>query len=254
MTRPAIASPVWWFAVAAGLAACGGPAAEDAAAGDTGFAPFDVGLASGGDGDGKGDALADGAVEAAAGGDADAAADVPATNDVPKPDAPPVDDAEPGTDEADASEPDLGPQSLCGDGKCTSPETSAKCPKDCPAPTCGDGFCQKPESGIGCAADCDPVGVTMLTCLKGHCAAAVDTCAKNGKCLGILGAALKCLSAGGEFDYCMQGLAGDGLGKPLTESACSFATCTSTAPSAICGDGVCQPSETSAKCPYDCTF
>ncbi len=35
-------------------------------------------------------------------------------------------------------------------------------------------------------------------------------------------------------------------------TACGFATCAGAADGAICGDGLCQPSESSASCGYDC--
>jgi hypothetical protein len=151
---------------------------------------------------------------------------------------------------------DTGPKFGCGDGICSSPETLVTCPADCKKPVCGDGFCQKPESGVGCPLDCAPATLAELACIKKLCPAAVSACSQDVTCAGVLGSALDCASsAGGDagiIDNCAQGLTLNGKSSPLTATACGFIGCAGQPPGAICGDGVCQSSESSAGCAYDC--
>ncbi len=42
----------------------------------------------------------------------------------------------------------------CGDGSCSSGETSAGCSVDCAVPKCGDGVCNLDENDVDCDEDC----------------------------------------------------------------------------------------------------
>ncbi len=156
----------------------------------------------------------------------------------------------------DIGVPDSGPKLGCGDGLCTSPETSVTCATDCKKPVCGDGFCQKPESGMTCELDCAPEAVAEVGCMKKLCPSAVSVCSQDPTCADVLGTALMCASDAngdtGQLEFCAQNLGNNTLSKALTAPACGFTTCAGTTAGAICGDGVCQPTESSASCGYDC--
>ena len=151
----------------------------------------------------------------------------------------------------DVAKTDSGPKLGCGDGLCTSPETLTSCPADCNNPVCGDGFCQKPESGMTCEIDCAPQAIGELACLKKLCPTAVFGCSQDVTCAHLLGTALVCASTA-DPAFCAQNLANNPKSKALTDAACGFATCAGQADGAICGDGLCQPSESSVSCAYDC--
>ncbi len=54
---------------------------------------------------------------------------------------------------------------VCGNGKCETGETTAKCPQDCPAttPSCGDGTCNGTETTATCPGDCPAKTCTTYT-------------------------------------------------------------------------------------------
>ncbi len=157
---------------------------------------------------------------------------------------------------ADLAPLDTGPKLGCGDNLCTSPETTISCPTDCKKPICGDGFCQTPESGMTCELDCAPEAVAEVACIKKLCPSAVTTCSQDVTCAGLLGTALMCASDAngdtGQLDFCAQNLANNPKSKALIAPSCGFAGCASKTTGAICGDGLCQPTESSASCGYDC--
>ena len=158
--------------------------------------------------------------------------------------------------DSDTGAPDSGLKLGCGDGICTSPETNVTCPGDCKKPVCGDGFCQTPENPNGCPLDCAPATLAELACIAKLCPSAVSDCSKDVTCAGVLGSALDCASsAGGEATIianCAQSLTLNAKSAPLTAAGCGFTSCAGSTNGAICGDGVCQPTESSASCVYDC--
>ncbi len=114
----------------------------------------------------------------------------------------------------------LGPECPCATSSSTSTSSSDTFSSSIAAPTCGDGVCNGGESNVGC----DPVPENPTIC-EGHV-------------------------------YCPQDC-GDQLqtsGSPSDPSSSG----SSAAPSAVCGDNVCNGSETSADtaganyCPVDC--
>ncbi len=213
--------------------------------------------ANGGGGTAVNDAVADVAADVA-----DTAVDI--AHDTTPADSEPTDsatdaaapDVAPDNGQPDIGKPDSGPKLTCGDGLCTTPETTASCPNDCLKPVCGDGFCQKPESGVSCALDCAPKALAELACMKKLCPSAVATCTADLACAGVLGNALACASnANGDadqLDFCAQNLTSNVKSKSLAATACGFLTCAGTTTAALCGDGLCQSTESSASCPYDC--
>jgi len=57
----------------------------------------------------------------------------------------------------------------CGDGICSSSESSSSCPQDCiPAETCGDDNCDSGEDNCNCASDC-PGTCEVNPCGDGTC-------------------------------------------------------------------------------------
>jgi len=66
------------------------------------------------------------------------------------------------------------PGPRCGDGQCTSGETSSSCASDCPAgPRCGDGSCDLTESSSTCPSDCGTAACTAIP----------DSCTGNNICV-----------------------------------------------------------------------
>ncbi len=122
------------------------------------------------------------------------------------------------------------PDQVCGDSRCEGTERAGceadqsgcfACPEDCGGPTCGDGDCTGNESPDNCPQDC---------------ARACDPGAKE--CLGTL--ARVCRADGAEWDA--FNCADIGL-------VCGGGEC--VAPN-ICGNKVCDGTETHDSCPSDC--
>jgi hypothetical protein len=109
----------------------------------------------------------------------------------------------------------------CGDGQCSSTESSQNCPEDCgpPKPVCGNGVCEPGEQpgpdGGGCAKDCG-----TGSC-KGNCGGQAGTCWCDGQCA--------------QMGDCCKDIK---------------TYCPDVVP--ICGDGKCQDGEDQNSCPKDC--
>lgn len=115
---------------------------------------------------------------------------------------------------------DCGSVTACnGDGVCNGAETSALCPSECKAePRCGDGMCNSGESTYSCLSDCAP-GEDPL------CNSSPYFCRTQTGCIG--------------------------RGAYWCSNTCSSSSCKNGG--ALCGNAVCDPGETSEKCPSDCT-
>ncbi len=122
------------------------------------------------------------------------------------------------------------PDQSCGDGRCEGterasceggPATCLACLEDCGGSTCGDGDCTGTESPQTCPQDCENLCIPNDTFCFGN---AVKKCAADG-------------SQYVEVDCTPSGL------------ICGNGQC--VAPGA-CGNGACEPDESSASCPQDC--
>ena len=119
----------------------------------------------------------------------------------------------------------------CGDGRCEGTERTEcespgagcfACAEDCQGPTCGDGDCTGSESPDTCPQDCaDLCTPNSSTCIGTK----VSNCAADGR-------------TSAEFDCANVG------------QVCSGGQC--VAPN-VCGNGICDGSESSASCAVDCS-
>jgi coxsackievirus/adenovirus receptor len=106
--------------------------------------------------------------------------------------------------------------SYCGDGTCDSDESSSTCSLDCKITTCGNGVCDSTETEATCPSDCTTVTDCNRTCYYSECP---DGCNWDSR-------------------GCVTG--------------CSES---STIPEeSICGNGVCDNTESSENCPRDCGY
>ena len=170
------------------------------------------------------------------------------------------------------------PISTCPNGVCNSPaETHLNCPADCPS-VCPDGVCDGGEMHLSCPADCPSVcpdgvcdgGETNATCPADCPLVCVPT---TPLCNNVCPPAC---SAAQDPDCGAAGCCGDGTCDPgennATCSADCAPICVPTMPlcnnvcpplctavqdpdcgaAGCCGDGTCDPTETSATCPADC--
>ncbi|MBI5608003.1 MAG: hypothetical protein HY902_03915 [Deltaproteobacteria bacterium] len=172
---------------------------------------------------------------------------------------------------------------VCGDGKCSSKETTASCPKDCKnVAVCGNGTCENGETTALCPKDCPS---TLPGCGNGTCSitenfkscpadCAVNTAGCKGRC------GLTAVDASGNLCYC------DKLCKSSGDCCADYATYCTCTPSCTgkkcgpdgcggncgvcptgsqcdngtgqcqvtpkCGNGVCESSETATTCSSDC--
>ena len=115
---------------------------------------------------------------------------------------------------------DCSPVPVCnGNGVCDSTESIASCPAECPIrPACGDGVCNGSETTTSCLNDCAP-GENPL------CNGSPSYCKTKAGCIGR------------ESYWCSV--------------YCSSTPCKDGGN--LCGNGMCDPGETTAKCPADCT-
>ena len=135
--------------------------------------------------------------------------------------------------------PVTGPS--CGDGTCNNGETNATCPKDCPA-TGGGG------------------GGPIASCVETACPAEVATCQGDANCAKVLTCAEACSDQNCLFGCVQQGGGGFQLPNGLTglyqcgqQAGCfNGAGGGGGGPTATCGDGTCNGTETNATCPKDC--
>ncbi len=148
------------------------------------------------------------------------------------------------------------PKPVCGDGKCTPPENPKSCPKDCDGPPppwfCGDGKCTPPENKNNCPKDCGKAP-SPIDCVKDKCSKQVKTCVADKDCEKIMDCAAKC-----EGIQCMiscwqkGGGKGQNLFMPVAQCAQQKNCLSGGPPQPICGNGQCEPGESSMSCPKDC--
>lgn len=148
--------------------------------------------------------------------------------------------------------PPAGP--VCGDGKCESGENSSNCKADCPAnvPKCGDLICASGESS-SCPADCMTKFTNVYKCLSATCGGWYD-CVDDEFCAAIVNCIAYCncdtACAEGCFaDYTKNDPAVKFFGCAAKETVCGEA-CPAAVP--VCGDGLCQGSESCQSCAKDC--
>lgn len=186
----------------------------------------------------------------------------PDAADTSKPDSIPADSAGPDSPPAsDVGDPDTAesdtavPEAVCGDSACTAGETWATCWIDCPPPpsVCGDGVCTPGENAIACQIDCDADTVGVIACLKKSCASATATCLGNSECTSFLANAAQCLANCVDSNcvgFCKE--MADQNPAAGAVAACGFAGCVAATAGTICGDGTCDPGETTSNCAPDC--
>ncbi len=119
----------------------------------------------------------------------------------------------------------------CGDGRCEGTERATceagqqgcfACAEDCAGPTCGDGDCTGTENPDNCPQDCaDRCVPNSASCVGSR----VVNCSADGKTTA-------------EFDCATVG------------QVCSGGAC--VAPN-VCGNGVCDGTESTASCAADCS-
>ncbi len=252
----------WWILaiLAVAVAACGSSKSEGTGAGwsPSDGSSLDLSWSGGGD------------VQPTAGQDADASG----VDSVPtaKPDSAGADTSKPDTTSADSSAADLAPtdagadpdasegdtavpQGVCGDGACTAGETWSTCWIDCPPPpsVCGDGVCTPGENAIACQIDCDPDTVGVIACLKKACASATSTCLASTECTSFLANSAQCLANCVDSNcvgFCKD--MADQNPSAGAVAACGFSGCVAATAGTICGDGTCDPGETTSNCAPDC--
>jgi hypothetical protein len=131
---------------------------------------------------------------------------------------------------------------VCGNGVCESGETSASCSPDCPVTDlCGNGKCDANETPINCNQDC----TTAACCAsKGYKCGDVPAC--NGNC-GVCSGSQTCNSA-------FKCVAGTLCGNGVCDGSETTTSCPSDCPAAtaICGDLTCQSTENNSSCAIDC--
>lgn len=163
---------------------------------------------------------------------------------------------------------DCKPVDGCGNGKCDPGETPSNCAKDCAdVGICGDGICQPTENIEMCPDDCkasvtcgngkcDP-GETAMTCIQ-DCPNALCCSGKGATCGTIAGCPQSCgVCVGGKTcsgNKCVGGvtpICGNGKCEPPETTQ----TCAKDCPGGggTCGDGNCDPAtEAADTCPADC--
>lgn len=145
---------------------------------------------------------------------------------------------------------------ICGDGTCEGNETTSNCPTDCKAAAkCGDGTCSGNENTQSCAMDCatSQYGAT-IQCGWSQCKSAMTACGNKPACVQ----ALNCLANCNCDQACAESSCSTFVNGALSELGSIYtcaeqAECPSPCPdAAICGDGICNGTETSSSCPDDC--
>jgi len=157
--------------------------------------------------------------------------------------------------------------STCGDGTCDAGENSGTCPADCKAASAGNGLCEPGES-LTCTFDCG--AGDYFACLASECPEVVATCNADPVCAPALQCYRACNTMGC-FDACaakwgsatmallkcekpacqtkMRDVCGNGYcdGDELWSCPkdCQF-------PVPVCGNGSCEPGESSKTCAGDC--
>ncbi len=119
-----------------------------------------------------------------------------------------------------------------------------------PQPVCGNGQCESGESTMSCPKDCGGKD-DLLSCAKKSCSNQYADCLADKSC----SQAVKCMNSCSS-DACYEKCASQGGGKFFSQ----FANCAISAgcvpggpdPGFVCGNGKCEPGETSQNCAKDC--
>ena len=140
--------------------------------------------------------------------------------------------------------PSAGPK--CGNGQCEVGETASTCAQDCglPSPVCGDGKCEGSENASNCVKDCG----TPSKCGDGKCDAGENAATCPADCGG---GANSCVGKCGEYKesnpcQCDTGCTEYG------DCCADYAKVCGGGSTPKCGDGKCDPGETTSSCPADC--
>ncbi|MFH1529682.1 MAG: hypothetical protein ABIK09_02985 [Pseudomonadota bacterium] len=140
----------------------------------------------------------------------------------------------------------------CGDGVCNGDETSCDCPLDCPDDPYACSPCECDGSGGVC--DCSEACILAGTCCPDSC----DTCGYCPPTCGEFGCEVDkgetlCSCAEDCGDPCAgiecdaDPVCGFGCGTCAVDEYCDAGACL-----LLCGNGLCDPSETLCTCPLDC--
>lgn len=117
-----------------------------------------------------------------------------------------------------------------------------------PAPTCGDGVCNSNENCDRCFKDC--ACKSPAECYQGRCK--VPECGGDGDCKDNSTCTIdKCYFAQNPNAYCGHEL----IETCKNNDKCCPPRCdanTDTDCPSVCGNGVCEPEETSSNCEKDC--
>ncbi|MCO4761047.1 MAG: hypothetical protein KC502_06050 [Myxococcales bacterium] len=147
---------------------------------------------------------------------------------------------------SDGESPQTCPQDCspnkCGDGHCTPGETPQNCPKDCKKNQCGDGKCNFPnETSQNCPKDCKNAS---LTC-KNSCGKKAPNCWCDNQCEQMGDCCPDKKLYCGAASQC-----GNGKCEPGETTQSCAKDCP---PKPVCGNGLCEaPFESSKTCPKDC--
>lgn len=136
----------------------------------------------------------------------------------------------------DAAQADTG----VADGDATTAAPAA-----CPAGSCGNGVCEAGES----PASCQDCAAAEIACLEQPCAAEWSACVAKPGCASLAGCLQHCGGTSACAGACAQAFGTVGVApvwQPL--AACS----TKLGCGKGCGNGTCEPLETTGNCPADC--
>ncbi len=117
-------------------------------------------------------------------------------------------------------------------------------------PICGDGQCDQPENSLNCAKDCPntPPGEVQV-CLSKACPSQYKACFGSPDCV----AAVACMNDGGSPQQCTAGNPKTSKQlQQMLQCGQQNGCLGGVQPGPVCGNGQCEPGESSANCPSDC--
>jgi hypothetical protein len=143
---------------------------------------------------------------------------------------------------------------VCGNAKCEAGENSSNCSKDCPAntPKCGDLVCAVGEANT-CPADCMTKFTNAYKCLSATCSSWYD-CVADEFCFDILNCIAYCNCDTNCQESCFVDANKNDAAMNFFGCAANNTTCADPCPAAapVCGDGLCQGTESCQSCAKDC--
>ena len=141
---------------------------------------------------------------------------------------------------------------VCGDGVCATGESAATCPVDCQSPAfCGNGKCEPGESEATCAKDCGTTPTDPISCAKSKCPTEFDACLKDAPCAKLIACFSSCKPDDEScYEQCAKQIGGMPPAAFQQLGVCAEKLCNNGGSS--CGDGTCDPDESSQSCPMDC--